>query len=229
MRERLITSRANLARLCAYLPPIIYPTFIFNLSLCIKKKNLLEARKSSARGKEERGGEKRSCCEEATTEKREKRPVRRHGDSISGGKSMPSPKIALRGNGTHSMPRKRSIARQVIGVVKNGVREEAREASENARHESIHLQRNDRRPRSPRGSEIAIDINNRKRCRYSLCERPIPVSALNAVGGAQTRLPKATYERGTAREIQLQNINCKILTKYTLHAYFFTILSKTWH
>lgn len=32
-------------------------------------------------------------------------------------------KIALQGNGTHSsIPRKRSIARQVIGIVKNGVR-----------------------------------------------------------------------------------------------------------
>jgi len=55
-------------------------------------------------------------------------------------------KIALQGNGTHSsIPCKRSIARQVIGIVKNDVRERERERERKTpENESIYLQRNDR-------------------------------------------------------------------------------------
>ena len=55
-------------------------------------------------------------------------------------------KIALQGNGTHSsILRKRSIARQVIGVVKNGAREREQERERERErggetYESIQLQ-----------------------------------------------------------------------------------------
>lgn len=80
-------------------------------------------------------------------------------------------KIALRGNGTHSsMPRKRSIARQVIGVVKNGSRACKRERVmernrrrgplENARREErvpFATERSSPTPCSP-ADRAAIDI-----------------------------------------------------------------------
>lgn len=72
---------------------------------------------------------------------------------------------------TRQCPASASIARQVIGVVKNGARkregererEPERGSLENVRRESDHLQRNDHRPTPRSADRLAIDINNRER------------------------------------------------------------------